>query len=216
MRGTVGFARTATDRGRTGHGQGPRGRVRHSRSGDPGETVQAAHTADFAIMLAGRFTSMAVLTTIQYPELAAGDPPRPYHRTVPDHVLLQGRLAGGGALAVQVAGGRPAGDTPFRMEVVGESGTATLTGGAPRGFQSGLLRLILNGEPVKVDEGETAGLPDPAVNVAGVYAALRDDIRDGTSAAPDFGHAVRLSHLIDDILTAAANGRTTTPTADWP
>ncbi len=71
-------------------------------------TIQTAHTADFAIMLAGRLTSLAALTTIQYPEPEAGDPPRPFHRVVPDHVLLPGRLAGGGALAVQAAGGRAA------------------------------------------------------------------------------------------------------------
>lgn len=127
-----------------------------------------------------------------------------------------GRLAAGGALAVQVAGGRLPADTPFRIEVTGEDGVLALVGGAPRGFQAGLLNLSLNGEPVKVDESETAALPDPVVNVARVYAALRDDIRNGTSTAPDFGHAARLSHLIDDIHAAAATGQTTAPTADWP
>jgi predicted dehydrogenase len=56
-------------------------------------TIQTAHTADLAIMLAGRLTSLAALTTIQYPELEAGDPPKPFHRVVPDHVLLHGRAA---------------------------------------------------------------------------------------------------------------------------
>jgi predicted dehydrogenase len=146
----------------------------------------------------------------------AGDPPKPFHRVVPDHVLLHGRLASGGALAVQVAGGRPPADTPFRMDVTGEDGILTLEGGAARGFQAGLLRLRLNGEPADATDGETAGLPAPVVNVARVYAALRNDIAGGTSTTPDFGHAVRLSHLIDDIRTAATTGQTITPTADWP
>lgn len=179
-------------------------------------TIQMAHTADFAVMLAGRLASLAALTTTQYPELEVGEPPRPYHRTIPDHVLLHGRLASGGALAVQVAGGRPAGDTPFRMDVVGENGVLTLEGGAPRGFQSGLLSLTVNAEPVEVLDTETTALPDSVVNVARVYASLRDDVVNGTSTAPDFGHAVRLAHLIDDILAAAASGRTTTPAAAWP
>jgi predicted dehydrogenase len=179
-------------------------------------TIQTAHTTDLAIMLAGRLTSLAALATIQYPELEAGDPPRPFHRVVPDHVLLHGRLAGGGALAIQVAGGRPAADTPFRMDVTGEDGGLTLEGGAARGFQAGLLRLRLNGEPADTTDRETAGLPAPVVNVARVYAALRNDITGGTSTTPDFGHAVRLSHLIDDIRTAATIGQTIMPTADWP
>lgn len=179
-------------------------------------TIQTAHTVDLAVRLAGRLTSLAALTTTQYPELAVGDPPRPYHRTIPDHLLLHGRLADGGALAVQVVGGRPADDTPFRLDVVGADGVLTLDGGAARGFQSGRLHLSLDHEPVAIDEGETAALPDAVVNVAGVYAALRDDVLSGTSTAPDVGHAVRLSHLVDDVLAAAADGRTATPTAEWP
>jgi len=178
-------------------------------------TIHTAHTVDFAVRLAGRLTSLAALTTTQYPELEVGDPPKPYHRTIPDHVLLHGRLADG-ALAVQIAGGRPADDTAFRMDVVGEDGVLTIEGGTPRGFQSGLLSLSLNAEPVAVDDGETAALPDSVVNVARVYAALRDDIVNDASTAPSFDHAVRLSHLVDDILASAADGRTTTPTADWP
>ena len=69
-------------------------------------TIQTAHTLDFAIRLAGRLTSLAALTTIQYPDLEIGDPPTPGHRVVPDHVLVHGRLSGGGALAVQVTGGQ--------------------------------------------------------------------------------------------------------------
>ena len=112
--------------------------------------------------------------------------------------------------------GRPADDTPFRMDIVGEDGVLALTGGAPRGFQSGVLNLALNGQPIAAGGGETAGLPEPAVNVAGVYAALRDDIRHHTSTVPNFDHAVRLSHLIEDLRTSAAAQRTVTPTADWP
>jgi predicted dehydrogenase len=102
------------------------------------------------------------------------------------------------------------------MDVTGEDGILTLEGGAPRGFQAGLLRLRLNGEPADPTDSATAGLPAPVVNVARVYAALRNDIAGGTSTAPDFGHAVRLSHLIDDIRTAATSGQTITPTAAWP
>ncbi len=177
-------------------------------------TIQTAHTVDFATMLVGPLSSLAALTTIQYPELDVGEPPVSYRRTIADHVLLHGRLADGGALAVQVAGGRPVGDTPFRMDVVGEDGVLRIEGGAPRGFQSGVLGLSLNGETVEIDGGKLAALPDSVVNVARVYATLRDDIAGDTSDAPDFGRAVRVAHLVDDILAAAADGSTRTPTAE--
>ncbi len=105
-----------------------------------------------------------------------------------DHLLLQGRLTGGGSLAVEVSGGCPP-ETPSYLEVVGETGTLRLDGGAPRGMQSGRLRLSLNGMPQSVDEGELAALPDAGANVGGVHARLRDDIALGTSTVAGFGHA---------------------------
>ena len=84
-----------------------------------------------------------------------------------------------------------------------------------RGFQSGRLRLSLDGEPQSVDDGELASLSDAAVNVAGVYAALRDDIRGGTSRAAGFDHAARLTRLIEDVLASSKLGRRMDASA-WP
>lgn len=178
-------------------------------------TIQTAHTIDFAVYLVGHLTSLAAMTTIQYPKLAVGDPPRTERRTIADHVLVHGRLADGGALAIQVAGGRPPDNTPFTMQITGAEGVITLTGGAPRGFQAGRLTLQLNNAPTEVDTRETEGLPESVVNVAGVYAALRDDITTDSHNAPSFDDAVRLAHLVDDLLTAADTGQTVTPTAQW-
>ncbi len=82
---------------------------------------------------------------------------------------------------------RPPETTPFRLAVTGDTHDLVLEGGAPRGFQSGRLRLGLDGAPVPVDEGESASMPDEAAHVALVYAALRDDILHGT--ATGFDHA---------------------------
>ncbi len=90
-----------------------------------------------------------------------------------------------------------------------------LVGGAPRGFQSGRLTLLLNGEPQTVDEGELAQLPDAALNVGATYAQLRDDIAAGTSTAVGFPHAVRLAHLIADATDAARTGQRCAA-RDWP
>jgi len=182
-------------------------------------TIQAAHTIDLAVYLAGSLTSLAVLRTVRFPELTIADADEAsadtFHRTLPDHVLLQGRLASGGALAVQVVGGRPADDAPFRLDVDGELGTLSLEGGGARGFQASVLRLRQDGKPVDTRDAMAADLPDSVVNVAHVYAALRDDIASGIANAPGFRDAVHLSHLIDDLITADTELRTVTPTAPW-
>lgn len=120
-----------------------------------------------------------------------------------------------GSLSIEVAGGRPPEASRFRLEVIGDRGTLVLDGGALRGFPMGRLRLSFNGEPQAVDEGETDSMPDTAANVAGIYAALRDDIAQGTSTAPDFDHAVRLARLVDDVLSSAQTGTRKSAT-DWP
>jgi predicted dehydrogenase len=178
-------------------------------------TIQGAHTLDLAIAVLGEFKAASALTTTQYPEVEVGDDATQQARLTPDHLLVQARLAGGGALSVEVVGGRPPEATPFRLEVTGEEGELVLEGGAPRGFQSGRLRLWLNGERQRVNEGELAPMPEEAVNVAGIYAALRDDISNGTPSAPDFHRAARLTRLIDDLISSAETG-TRKSAADWP
>lgn len=176
-------------------------------------TIQAAHTLDLAVALLGGIADLSALASTQYPEIRIGDGPSQKRRTY-DHLLVQARLRSGVAVSVEVAGGRPPG-TPFRLDIVGETGVLTLAGGAPRGFQSGRLGLLRDGEPQAVDEGELAALPDAALNVAATYAALRDDIALGTSVSTGFPHAVRLAQLIDDAVLSAETGLRRS-SGDWP
>ncbi len=175
-------------------------------------TIQGGHTIDLAIALTGTFSDASALATAQYPEINADGERR--QRTTFDHLLVQSRLLAGGTLSAEIAGGRPP-ETPFTMNVVGEKGTLRLDGGAARGFQSARLTVSLNGAAQRVDEGEIAAMPDAAANVAGVYAALRDDITNETSTVAGFDHAVKLTHLVNDLLASSLSGRRATPTS-WP
>ncbi|MGV4989002.1 hypothetical protein ACVB8X_41540 [Streptomyces sp. NRAIS4] len=49
----------------------------------------------------------------------------------------------------------------------------------------------------------TAVPPGPARNVAGLYAALAEDLAKDTHEVPDFAHALRLHRLIADVENAA-------------
>ncbi len=178
-------------------------------------TIQGAHSVDVAAMVLGGLADAAALVSTQFPAVTVGADKAPRPRRIPDHLLLQGRIAGGAPLSVEVVGGRPADAVPFRFEVTGETGTLLLDGGAPRGFQTGRLVLRLDGEVLPVEQGELSDLPDAALNVAAVYAALRDDIHRGSFTVPDFGHAVRLARLIDDLLASSATGNRKRA-RDWP
>ena len=104
-----------------------------------------------------------------------------------------------------VAAGRK-GETPFWLEIQGETGVLRLEGGAPRGLQSGRIGLLQNGERVAVDEGELAGLPDAAVNVGGVYAMLRDDNLRGSRSTAGFADAVKLTKVVEAVFSSQEEG----------
>ena len=176
--------------------------------------IQGAHTIDLMIALLGDFANASALASRQYPQVAVQGENRTVARETFDHIITQGALATGGAFVAEIMGGRPK-ETPFELVVMGDKGDLSLTGGAPRGFQSGRLTLTLNGEAQGVDEGELAGFPDEALNVAGVYARLRDDIVHDTRTSPDFDHAVRLTRLIEDLLASSADGQRRNAD-DWP
>ena len=177
-------------------------------------TIQGAHTVDLAIAVVGALSDLSALTSAQYPEIRAGDDGAKRPRITFDHLLLQSRLKQGGTLMVEVAGGRPP-ETPFRLELVGDMGVLRLDGGAARGFQSGRLTLSLDGASQRVDEGELATMPDAAANVAGIYAALRDDIVGGVFTVAGFDHAVALTRLVIDLMASSRTG-SRTKAANWP
>ncbi len=182
-------------------------------------TIQGAHTLDLVMLLGGAGASFSALTSRQFPEIRAGDDGKPQPRRTFDHLLVQGGFDGGAPFAAEVAGGRK-GEAPFWLDIQGEKGSLRLDGGAPRGLQSGRIGLIEDGERRDVDEGELAGIPDAAVNVAGVYAALRDEIRNDDSREDDsrgdvtqvagFRHAVVLSRMIEDVFRSSEEGRRVT------
>lgn len=169
--------------------------------------IQAAHTIDLAIALTGPLTGFSALVARQFPEPWVKGENRQVRRETFDKVLLQGQLQDGGTLNAEIAGGLPADASPFNLEIRGDAGAILIRGGAPRGFQSGDMKLLLNEAPQLISKGELTGLAAPAVNVGGVYAALRDDIQNGTAVAPDFEDAVRLTRLVNDLLASSAEGR---------
>ena len=171
-------------------------------------TIQAAHTLDLAGLLGGGFQSLEAQTTIQFPRLSVGDDGRSCERVLPDHLALHGRLRGGGALILEVAGGRPAGATPFRFEIAGEDGCLTLAGGSARGFQAGRQTLLRDGAAVELDGDLPGTVPDVAVNLASAYAALRADLEDGGTRGPGLVDAVALTALLDRVREAAARPQT--------
>ena len=178
-------------------------------------TIQGGHTLDLSTMLLGAFAEANALVNRQFPQIALNKEKSLTPRTTFDHILVQGTLGTGIPLSLEVSGGLPPDKTPFHFEISCEKGTLVLSGGAARGFQAGSLELLVNGQSQPVDASEVGAMPDSAINVAGLYAGLRDDILKGTRSAADFDHAVRLTHLIEDMFVSSSEGIRKT-SQNWP
>jgi predicted dehydrogenase len=161
-------------------------------------SIHGGHTFDLVEALLGPIAEATVQLSTLYPEIILPNGTRATRR-VPEHALFTGRLANKAPFSVEVAGARE-GHWPFEFEVIGTEGSLVLRGGGPRGFQATRLSLCVNGLEVTMPASE---LPDAALNVAGVYAALRDDILGQTHRAPGFGHALALTTA----LAAMASGQ---------
>ncbi|KJV36108.1 Gfo/Idh/MocA family protein [Luteibacter yeojuensis] len=161
-------------------------------------TIHGGHTFDLVEALLGPIALANVQLSTLYPDVTLPGG-RQGHRVVPEHALFTGRLVQGAPFSIEVAGART-NAWPFEFEVTGTEGTLVLHGGGPRGFQATRLSLALDGVEVPVP---ACTLPAPAVNVAGVYAALRDDILGGTHHAPGFGHALALTKALDGMAGGA-------------
>ena len=170
-------------------------------------TIQGAHTLDLMMALGGDFIEISAVASRQFPDILVGDDREQRRRQTFDHLTAHGHFADGAPYAMEVAGGRT-GETPFWLEIIGEGGSLRLDGGAPRGLQAGRIGLLENGTRIVVNEGVLADLPDAAVNVAGAYSVLRDDILSGTSHSPGFDHAVTLTRLVEAALQSSDDGST--------
>lgn len=168
-------------------------------------TIQGAHTLDLVFALFGKTVVSKSLPSRQYPTIEAGQDRLVRKRTTYDHLLFQGLTAEGVAVTAEVAGGR-APEAPFRLEIVGEKGVLSLNGGTARGFQADRLSLALNNQQQNVDDGEMKDFPASAVNVGGMYAALRDDIVNDSATVTGFREALDLTATIEAIFaTSSAN-----------
>ena len=133
--------------------------------------------------------------------------------TAEDQIAVSGVLPGGAILSVHHRGA-PVSGPGFSLLVDGTEGTLEITSasGYPhlgpvtvRGARgrAPLSRLTL---PEGHDDfTHLAGTP--VHHVAHAYAAIRNDLLDGTATAPDFAHAVRRHRLLDAIVRSAAEGR---------
>jgi len=123
--------------------------------------------------------------------------------TSPDQVLVNGVFAAGAPFALHYMGGMPRG-VGFSWRINGREGDIEVTAASGQAQMEQLTITAGRGAdtelkpmPVPADR-LSSGWPSETIprNVAGVYARMAADLRQGTSTAPSFDDAIALHRLI--------------------
>ncbi|MGC5167607.1 Gfo/Idh/MocA family protein [Luteimicrobium sp. DT211] len=180
--------------------------------------VAGGHTLDALQHLLGEVRELSATLSVQHPVRTVAETGATIEATSPDHLALDGTLAGGAVVSAHVHDGK-ATDAGTRIEISGTDGDLLLVSGGPfavAGIQVGELRLLGSAGP----GGPYAELPVPGryrrasgiepsaegFGVAQLYARLADDLRTGSRTVPDFDDGVALHRLLDEIRLAAETG----------
>lgn len=134
--------------------------------------------------------------------------------TSPSNLVVTATLAGGAAVALHAHIGKVSGGQT-RLEISGTDGDLSIESYGPTaGFGIQIADLRLRGArsaaegwqdlPVAGQAGD--GAPALVANIAGVYAAIAEDLRTGTRNAPDFAAGLRLHRLLDTVWLATQTG----------
>lgn len=132
--------------------------------------------------------------------------------SVPDQILVGGRLANGAVLSAHFRGGLSRG-TNFHVEINGSRGDLIIT--SPVGYVGiGGTRLtgaqgndVLHEIELPQSFDQHSGLQEPARSLACAYARIASDIQDGTRLSPTFDDAVELHQLVNAVELSDAVAR---------
>lgn len=157
-------------------------------------------------MILGRLRGVSATTAVRRPQVTQRETGHSVPSTSVDHVAVSGLLATGAVLSLACRGGssRAGG---LRWGIWGSDGELVIEGnlGLPQmaeltvrgahGAEKALLPLDVTPDDV--------GIPHRVACLAAAYEAVRVDLLEGSTQAPDFAHAVSLHEALDVVALAA-------------
>lgn len=174
-------------------------------------SIAAGHALDALCYCLGEFESLVAVSALRRPQLLFLESRQIVDVSAEDQWAVTGRLTNGAVASVHYRGGAVRGNN-FSWEINGTEGDLRLSCdfGAIQ-----FARLTLRaGEgadtlrPLRVPDSYylTPDLPDPALNVAHLYALFAKDLSDGGCHCPDFDDALIRHRMLDAIECAARTG----------
>ena len=182
--------------------------------------IYAGHFLDMLFASTGWPHEVSALVVNQFKEVTIVETGEIIPTTTPDQMVLNGRLADGAVLTVHIEGGKRNG-SGVQIDITGTEGDLRVTnrsafGGVGddyvvEGARGDNLPLQTLPVPAAYDRLPPSELPSAVLELAELYAAYANDVRNGTKTAPDFSDAVRINELINAAVTSSETGTHVVP-----
>jgi predicted dehydrogenase len=177
--------------------------------------IYAGHFLDMLFASTGWPHEISALVVNQFKEVTIVDTGEKMSTTTPDQLVLSGRLADDAVLTVHIEGGKRNG-SGVQIDITGTEGDLRITNRsafgavgddyAVEGARGDNLPLQIMPVPATYNQLPPSDLPSAVLELAELYAAYANDMRDGTKTAPDFTDAVRMHELIDASVRSSETG----------
>jgi predicted dehydrogenase len=175
--------------------------------------IFGGHFLDILFRHFGFPRTLSALTVNQIQQVTITDTGETLPRTNPDQVLVNGTLANGAVLTVQLEADKR-NNPGVQIDLTGTEGDLRITNATSFGPSVNLI------EGARGDAQPLQALPVPAqydwlpahdlggsvAELAHLYAAYARDVHDGTQLAPTFLDAVRMHAVIDAIIASDCSG----------
>lgn len=179
-----------------------------AKNGATMQAIAVGHALATMQHVIGDLSQLKATFVHNFSEVQVVDTKEKLPKDVPDQVMVQGQTKVGAAFSLHYRGGVSKG-TNLLWEINGTDGDIRISGdmGYPQ-----IVDLRLEGaskddkklKPLSFSTDPKLGQLEPAaINVAELYKLLANDIRNGTSTAPNFNDAVKLHELLDLIELSA-------------
>jgi predicted dehydrogenase len=178
-------------------------------------TITGGHNLDLLCYCLGEFRELSAFAVSQRDRIPLESTGELVRKDVPDQLAVNGIVASGAVVSVQVRGGMTRGHE-FLFEIHGSEGDLVLTATA----QASTQRQELTVQGARGTGAALADLPIPAkyrwipntvppgspYNVGQLYTKFGEAIRNGRSMHPGFNTAVTRHRMLDMITEAARTG----------
>jgi predicted dehydrogenase len=181
-------------------------------------TIAVGHPLAALRSVFGDIAEVSAVLATRQPAVRAAASGEVLPMTAPDQVLVSGVFASGVPVSIHYRGGASRDAQGLWWEIHGSKGSIRIVGSSGH---TQMVQLSLSGahgdektfQPLEVPARHRCGWPkdtEPG-NVARVYAAMAQDLREGTGTAPSFEAGVAVHRMIAAIESSAQSGKRTAP-----